>query len=277
MNITIVCFSQTGNTLKIAQTMKEVLEKAGHKVSLIPLAEAASRGIGDYEVLGVGTPCFESQAPLPVMNFLKTLPQVEGRPVFVFATSSGAPGRVLYNLSSTLQRKGARVLGGFMARGTVYHPAPVLVGRMPCRPDADDLIKARSFAEALGQHLQSGRSGPMSAGRKDALVPTWGFYQLVSMIAKQPLLNILLAKPKLSESSCNKCGLCSKQCPVQCVSLQPFPVLDSRCIRCYNCVNICPKKAFSVSWWLSNKVLFLLYNTLFCRLFGEVEPGERIY
>jgi flavodoxin/ferredoxin len=277
MNIVIVYFSQSGNTRKVATTMSDAFQKAGHAARAIPLKGDLLPEISGCDVLGIGTPCHESQAPPPVKDFLQSLRPLNGKPAFVFATSSGAPGRVLYNLTSRLRNKGAEVMGGFMVRGMVHFPAPSLVGRMPGRPNEEDLAKVRAFAEAVDRHLQSGRSGPMPGSRKDALAPTWGFYQLVSLIIKPPLLRILMPKPKLNQALCDQCNICFKQCPMQSISMEPYPVLSSRCIRCYHCYNVCPQKAFSMSWLIADPVVNSLYNTLFVRIFGDVEPGERMY
>jgi flavodoxin/ferredoxin len=277
MKILMVYFSQTGNTRKVAQTMVDTFSAKGHTVRALSMKEALPADIAGCDVLGFGTPCFESQAPTPVKAFLSSLPNMYGKPAFVFATVGGMPGRVLYDLSSSLRRKGALVLAGFMGRGTVHHPAPCLTGRMPGRPDQSDLAKARLFAIALDDHLQTGRSVPVSAGRKDALTLRWGFYELVALIAQPFLLRILLPKPKLDQALCNQCAICARKCPMQNITLNPYPVLNARCIRCYHCQNICPQKAISLTWMIGNIVIFSLYNTFFARLFGDVEPGERIY
>ena len=277
MNMLLVYFSQTGNTLKVAETMAEAFRDKGHTVRTLSMKEVHPADILSCDVLGMGTPCFESQAPTPVKDFLIALPPLYGKPAFVFATSGGQPGRVLYDLTRIMQSKGAAVLAGFMGRGTVHHPAPCLIGRMPDRPNQGDLERARLFAIAVDKHLQAGRSGPMPESSKDALTPQWGFYDLVAFIAQPFLLRILLPKPKLDQTMCNQCRICVNECPVQSIALNPYPVLDGRCIRCYHCQNICPQTAISSSWLIGNIVIFSLYNTLFARLFGDVEPGERIY
>jgi len=164
-----------------------------------------------------------------------------------------------------------------MSRGMVHHPAPCLIGRLPNRPNARDLAEARTFALAVEKHLKSCNAGTMPESRPDALKLTWGFYQLVGLIAKPFLLRIILPKPKLTQSRCNQCELCARGCPVQSIKLAPYPVLDGRCIRCYHCQNICPKEALNESWWYGNLVISSLYNTIFARLFGDLKRGESIY
>ncbi len=277
MNMLLVYFSQTGNTRKVAQTMADEFGMKGHTVRVLPMMETPLADITGCDVLGIGTPCFESQAPTPVKDYLSTLPYMQGKRAFVFATSGGSPGRVLHDLARLLQSKGASVMAGFKARGTVHHPAPCLMGRMPERPDQKDLTHARVFAESLDDHLQSGRSGPVPETSRYALRRTWGFYDLVSLIAQPFLLRILLPRPRIDQSLCKQCTICARECPMKSISLDPYPILDDQCIRCYHCQNICPQKAVTSSWLFGNIVIFTLYNTLFARLFGDVEPGERIY
>ncbi len=277
MNITIVYFSQTGQTHKVAEAMATALRKKKHSVRLSAIQDVNQEDIKKCDLLGVGSPCFESQAPSPVKTWIRSWPVLQNKQAFVFATAGGAPGLVLYDLTRELRKKGDAVIGGFMSRGMVHHPAPCLIGRLPNRPNARDLSEARTFALAVDKHLKSGSDGNVPESRPDALKPTLGFYQLVGLIAKPFLLRIILPKPKLTQNLCNQCQICARECPVQSITLAPYPVIDSRCIRCYNCQNICPKKALDESWWYGNLVIMSLYNTIFARLFGDIKRGESIY
>lgn len=277
MNITIVYFSQTGQTRKVAEAIADGLRKKKNKVSVSAIQDVRAEDINNCDLLGVGSPCFESQAPSAVKAWISKWPIIQKKPAFVFATTGGAPGLVLYDLTRQLRKKGANVIGGFMSRGMVHHPAPCLIGRLPNRPNAKDLSEARSFALAVDKHMKSGDTGSMPDSRPDALKPTLGFYQLVGLIAKPFLLRIILPKPKLTEDLCNQCRLCAKECPAQSIALAPYPVIDGRCIRCYHCQNVCPKKALNESWWYGNLVIMSLYNTIFARLFGDLKRGEKIY
>ncbi len=277
MNIAVVYFSQTGQTLKVAEAMAENLREKKHTVKVLPMRKVKPADIAICDLLGVGSPCFESQAPTPVLDWLGKWPALNDKPVFVFATSGGAPGRVLYDLNRVLRVKGARVIGGFMSRGTVHHPAPCLIGRLPNRPNSEDLAQARAFASAVDKYMQSCSTGVMSESRPDALKPMWGYFHLIGLVTKPFLLRMVLPKPKVDKNLCNQCGLCAKECPVNSLTLKPYPVLNSHCIRCYHCQNICPQNALSESWWYGNLVIWFLYNTIFSRLFGDLKPGESIY
>ncbi len=50
----------------------------------------------------------------------------------------------------------------------------------------------------------------------------------------------------VSPDLCRKCGLCAKNCPVNCISgdrQTPYVIDQSRCIKCGTCLEVCPFKA----------------------------------
>ncbi len=280
MDVLLIYFSQTGNTRKVAKAMAGGLREAGHAAWTVPLTGvkgAVPRDVLQCDLLGVGTPCFASQAPTPVKKFLRALPPLDGRRAFVFATSGGAPGRVLYDLTSLLRGKGADVVGGFLTHGTTYHPAPCLNGRMPGRPNKVDLDSARRFAVAVGEHVLAGRTGPVAESRVDAFRPGWGFYDLVAMMSKDPMVRLVLPAPRLDEAKCDRCGWCIFECPMGNILLQPYPVIGRQCIRCYRCLTGCPQKAFDADWRFGNLPILAFYNPVFERWFGDLQPGESLY
>lgn len=277
MNVTLIYFSQTGNTRRIAEAMAEVFRGAGHTTRLVSLKKASPQDAVASDLLGIGTPCFSSQAPTPIKAFIQNLPALESKRAFVFATSGGAPGRVLFDLTRLLQDKGADVVGGFLARGELHHPAPCLQGRFPDRPNADDFTRARRFAAAVIEHVSAGRSGAVAGSRPDTFKPRGGFYDLVALISTDGFLRRMLPEPKLDRARCNQCQWCIHECPMHNITLQPYPILGDHCIRCYRCLAGCPRQAFEVDWRLGNLSILTFYNTTFERWFGDVKSGERIY
>jgi ferredoxin/flavodoxin len=277
VEVTLIHFSQTGNTRRVAEAMASAFDEAGCAIRVVPLAKATPAEVTAGDLLGFGSPCFSSQAPTPVKAFLWTLPSLRGRRAFVFATSGGAPGRVLFDLTSRLQAKGADVVGGFLARGTLRHPAPSLTGRFPGRPDAADLAAARDFALEVAEHVATGRAGHVSGSRPDTFAPTEKFYSVVGRISTDRALRALLPAPVLEAARCDACAWCARECPMGNITLSPTPVLATRCIRCYRCLTGCPQQAFKAGWLVGDAVTVCLYNAYLERRFGDLRRDERLY
>lgn len=277
MDVTLIYFSQTGNTLKVANAMGDGFRNLGHSVKTISFRETTPDEVPVCDLLGVGTPCHSSHAPTLITTFLDALPDLNDQRAFVFATSSGAPGKVLYDLTSLLREKGAYVIGGFLTRGEVHHPAPHMKGQFSSRPNEVDLAQARRFAVAIAEHVSTGCTGHLVESRTESLRPGWGFYDFVGWISSDRMLRLLMPEPKLVPGKCDQCRLCVCQCPLDNITLDPYPILGDRCIRCYHCLTICPKRAFEADWRFADPFLQLLYNRLFMRWFGDLKPGERIY
>ena len=99
MNVELVYFSQTGNTRRVADAMADALREMNHPTRIRPLEDTNPQDLGNCNLLGVGSACFSSHAPTVIKDFLRSLPTLDKINSFVFATSSGAPGKVLYDMT----------------------------------------------------------------------------------------------------------------------------------------------------------------------------------
>jgi MinD superfamily P-loop ATPase len=82
------------------------------------------------------------------------------------------------------------------------------------------------------------------------------------------MIRVLLPKPKVDKNTCDECGVCEDNCPTESITLTPYPVFNTHCIRCYRCLTVCPKEAIRINTPLANVAVFSLYNTWFERIFG---------
>ena len=99
----IIYWSKTGNTEKVAKSIKEGLEEAGIQVTLKTPENAEDIYYFDYDLVCVGCPSYSWHPPEPVTNFLKkkfaecrengkikpSSPKIEGKNALLFVTYSG--------------------------------------------------------------------------------------------------------------------------------------------------------------------------------------------
>jgi flavodoxin len=99
----IVYWSQTGNTEKVAKTIKQGLEDAGLQVTIKKPEEAGNIDYFDFDLVCVGTPSYSWHPPEPMTKFLKakfaeyrqqgkvkpSSPKVPGKNALIFVTYSG--------------------------------------------------------------------------------------------------------------------------------------------------------------------------------------------
>ncbi len=60
------------------------------------------------------------------------------------------------------------------------------------------------------------------------------------------IFNILFPKPKIffNHKKCTQCHVCEEKCPVQAITLKPYPICNHKtCVRCLCCIEVCPSNA----------------------------------
>ncbi|MFC2002285.1 flavodoxin family protein, partial [Chloroflexota bacterium] len=95
MKSIIVYFSQTGNTKKIAEVIHSTIRAVTGHSDVVKLQAADVNDLVDYDLIGLGCPCFAREEPLNVRRFTRGLRPLRGKLCFIFATHGGHPGDVL--------------------------------------------------------------------------------------------------------------------------------------------------------------------------------------
>jgi flavorubredoxin len=103
MNCVIIYYSKTGNTRKVAFTVKEALESLGAGVSLLTVEEAGDIDFFAYDLVCIGTPSYSWRPPEPMDKLLNGkfaryrkekrvllgAPKLPGKYALIFCTYSG--------------------------------------------------------------------------------------------------------------------------------------------------------------------------------------------
>ncbi|MHB1325862.1 MAG: DUF362 domain-containing protein [Thermoleophilia bacterium] len=66
----------------------------------------------------------------------------------------------------------------------------------------------------------------------------------------------LQVEPDCLQEKCDKCRICAKSCPVEAITMNPYPEIDrKKCIECYCCNEMCPTGAMEIrKSWLARRL-----------------------
>ncbi|MDD3494140.1 MAG: flavodoxin family protein [Candidatus Thermoplasmatota archaeon] len=143
----IVCASvHHGNTRQIARVMAQALDAHLCDPADVDPSEAAK-----YDLIGLGSGIYFWRHHASIVRFAQNMPVRGDQRFFIFSTRGGFPHWLGHRaLKKTLRKKGAHVVGEFSCKGhDTYGPFKLLGGLNRGHPDADDLERARRFAEEL--------------------------------------------------------------------------------------------------------------------------------
>ena len=190
MKTAVVCFSQTGNTAKVAAAIAEAIEEVTGDVVLVESIHAdgsvapgaASAALEDHGLVFVGMPIVQFGAPEAARRFLEE--QCAGRRVALFVTHAAPVD--MPELDPWLEAckdaaSGTRLEGFFNCQGQLAEPVrqymlasetPDLVrfaGMAACaegQPDEAALTRAAAFARdvAVRTHMVLRSGGPTGGG-----------------------------------------------------------------------------------------------------------------
>lgn len=237
MKIDFYIFSGTGNTRRVCALVAEQLKKTGNDVALRQIKKDALAEV-NADCVVIGYPVHAFNAPKPVLNFLKKLPDGQNKPIY-FLQTSGEPLRfnnaAFIHPGRIAKRKGYRVMGGFsyvMPYNIIFHHSEGMAARMW------NVVKLRAPLEA-----------DMIAGNESHFNRANLFERIVSFLLRieHPAMPMLGRRFQVTKD-CIGCGLCERRCPQKNITLQDGkPVFGTSCVGCMGCSFFCPKNAIRIS------------------------------
>ena len=246
----IVYFSLGGTTARVAESIAVGLRAAEYQVDLCNIKDAQPPGLGGYDLLGIGAPANYFRPPFNVMDYVNSLPNLDGLPVFVFVlhgTHLGDTGNVIRQV---LAWKGAQEVGYFHCHGADFFLGYLKEGYLfsPDHPTAEELTQAEEF----GRKVAGSMAGQEYTRPKDDPPPAI-IYRLERFLANRWLVRHVYSRLfRVNREKCAACGLCMKQCPTGNITedKEGRSVWGRSCLLCLNCEMKCPKDAITspVSW-----------------------------
>lgn len=225
--IRLVYFSATYTTRKIVRLIAKQMETETTEYDITQKIPENDILLGANELFVIGVPVYAGRISA---NALQAITKFKGNntpAIIVCVYGNRDYDDALLELKNTITENGCKVVsaGAFIAQHSIFPT----VGTN--RPDEEDIIQIKAFADKTAEHLQS-------------ITDIMAYPEVVvkgNVPYKTP--GKIPLTPKAS-GKCDKCGICAKQCPVQAIpSDHPRRTDKEICISCGRCIVICPQKA----------------------------------
>ncbi|MGA1790521.1 MAG: EFR1 family ferrodoxin [bacterium] len=235
MKTILYYFTGTGNSLKIARDLAEVL----NHTDLCPMAGLiAEEHISvSSDRVGIICPVYMWGLPLIVQDFIEKLNLNKSQYVFAVLTYGGFPAGTLKQIDKLLHSKGLKLSAGFGVRmpGN-YIP---MYGAFSEKKQAELFSKEKEKIEQIAEMIEENKS----VNIKGCFFPAdWIFSGLIHKLGSQKMLG--LDKDFWVNEKCNGCGICAKVCPVNNIKMnEEKPIWQHHCQQCLACLHWCPQEA----------------------------------
>jgi len=253
VRLLILYFSGTGNTHYVAGYLARKLEHLPVEISLRSIEHLPAEEVTGFDVLALGFPVYECDSPPFFREYLRRLPLVEERGLFIFCTKGAFAGNACRRNFERLVSRGYVPLGAASVAmpgtdGLAFMPKESWPARMARNKDYDRLKSADVLARRMEQvlfGLLAGKSVkeyeirlPLSIA---GLLTDWLWRSLYALF-----INSIKSKFHV-DGRCTRCQRCVKICPAHNIQLDGDQIrfLD-RCYVCMRCVHQCPQEAVQI-------------------------------
>lgn len=236
-NAIIYVFTGTGNTRTAADLIAGALDARGTATAVwearVPLSVAPDPN--GFDIAGFGYPVYAYNTPHFFLRFVKTLPDVNGMPAFIFKTS-GEPFRFndasSWALVRLLRKKGfVPILDRhlLMPYNILFRYEDALAKQM--------YLHTGDMAQVIAEKIAGGRKQKLRYRPLNIALMYLFRLQWFGALINGPLIHV--KKPL-----CSGCGLCEKRCPAGNIRMTGgYPHFGGRCTMCMGCAFHCPKDA----------------------------------
>jgi ferredoxin/flavodoxin len=265
MNVCVVVFSPTGNTLKVAQMLQECLRENDARVQLLDTTRRhdlfRERGfarflrseVEPHDVLCVGGPVYAHHMQYNVLDLVKALPRPSpgwGAYAVPFVTYGTISSGVALAETARLLRKSGRN-PALVMKVDARHCYSEILGTdvNPGKPGEE----ARPHINELSERILRLPADPDTAdanGLSDFRYLDRSHRIKARLLIREKLFQQLIyPKVEIRSALCTGCGLCVGVCPVQRLGIREGKVraVDDgpACIHCGSCVTACPDHAIT--------------------------------
>ena len=221
MSLTLVYFSATGRTKRVAEAVAAQLDE---HYDCIDLGDPSFKGRAvEGASLVVACPVYGGRIPSLVRDRLKQLQFSGARAVSIVTYGNRAYEDALLELNDGLREQGAVAVAG----AAVVCSHSMLPSIAAGKPSATDMQNLSVFARFARESLSAQQV-------HEVVVPGNRPYR---QWQKMPMTPVTVG-------TCVHCGECVRRCPVRAINpADPSQTDPSLCLLCMRCVHLCPQKA----------------------------------
>lgn len=232
-------FSGTGNTLLIVRKMRDVFEEHGIPVNLYRIERSDPNDTDPGHMIGLGFPVAELSTYRLVWDFVESLPEACGTPIFMVDTLGGISGGIVGPMREIVKKKGYSPVG---AKEITMPPNIFYI-----QEDKICQEKVERGLKKAGEYALDIIEGRSNWGRVPIISDIVYYISRAGLRLTKSDLNQKLLNLKINKEKCSKCGICIELCPVGNITVTDdgYPERGSDCEYCLRCASFCPKKAIS--------------------------------
>ncbi|MFO7656272.1 MAG: EFR1 family ferrodoxin [Bacteroidales bacterium] len=236
-SLKLVCFSPTGSTKAIAQSIAKGVNIELVKLYDITKPRARENFIEtrENELLIVSVPVYMGRVPAIINKWLQNIESHKTPVVCVVVYGNRTYGNALLELKDILTGKGCIPVAGASFIGEhSFSSTELPIAKS--RPNAGDLECAENFGKKIIEKLQSVQSvEEITKINIPGNSPYGGVTELWSV-------DFIAISDK-----CTKQGICAEVCPTGAINLENSNIIDKeKCISCCACIKNCPENARSI-------------------------------
>jgi len=266
LKVTIIVFSPSGNTFKLAEMISGSLTQKGAHVQLVDFTRNATifkqnkrseyleMNIEEHEVLMIGGPVYSHHMQYQVLELIKSLPSPGGKwgrlviPFITFGKISS--GEALHEAAKLFRETGRKNVLGMKVEALHCYTKKWDKKINKGMPGAETL----PYVEILAAEIIK-LEGRNTEAIED-ISPAFDYQSKLARFKANYLLRekfmhrYIFPKVSFKYDNCKGCGKCEKVCPVQCLSMKndfPIQVNSQACIHCAECFHSCPSKAINLN------------------------------
>jgi len=251
----IVYFSQWNTTASIAEQIALGLQMKNYNIQQHNLKDTElPPDASEFDLIGIGTPVYYYRTPFNVGRYLNNLPDLSGKPVFVFLLHGSYPEDTFSSIWKILKSKNADFAGYYHAPGKDIYYEYLKEGYLfsPDQPLESHREKAKLFGKQTADRVCKKFYETPPVQKKATFM-----HRLERFLASEFFTKHLLSRLfSVNFNKCDSCGKCVQICPTNNITLTAnkgkSPAFGRNCLLCLSCELKCHTEAITspASWFV---------------------------